>query len=151
MSIRTCAEVERAASTTERSLEALYHCSIISRTRLCNSCGQNMRLVQSVNKKYTNNGGWVYRCGNCYPKKYKPLRADTVLSYSKKPLGDYIRLIWAFAVGNLRVCLHLSVKCLMQAMLQQRLFNAQSLSNRCSITAQASTSDYNDSNGTKND
>lgn len=105
MSLRKIDEVVTACASVTSAMEVLHRCSILQRSKICHGCGGRMRLVQSAQGKYRTDDGWCYYCSPC--RRYRSLRAGTVLDQTSKPLSFFVILIWAFAVGDFGVCLHI--------------------------------------------
>ena len=102
MSLTSLSDVYTSSQSTEAAMEALYRCSVLTRTKICNGCNRSMKLVKSDNKKFKINGGWAYKCRTC-SQRYRSIRSETVFDQTKKDLGCYVKLMWCFAVGDLQV------------------------------------------------
>ena len=99
--LTTFKDVCAHSDTPKKCIQLLYRCGVLSRRKTCLHCSRNMSLIQSDQARYQADGGWVFRCGHC--NKYRNIRSGTVSDKTKKPLSDFVALIWCF-VSDLPVC-----------------------------------------------
>ena len=98
--VTTFDDVCAHTDTPKKCIQLLYRCGVLSRRKTCLTCSRDMSLIRTNQARYQD--GWVFRCRHC--GTYRNIRSGTVFDKTKKPLSDFIRLIWCF-VSDISVCL----------------------------------------------